>query len=309
MQAKSKTAYVVVCIIAVTAITLAALSPAVHPSVSQAQAIVTNTPTPALTPTPSPQVGEPPWWCAGNCQYAGERLLSSQTCNSTSAEGITYKLVNTGVPITDTEFSAIVCLFDFNGHAVACNRDSTCGYDVIGDHRTVSGVASETWELVGPINVPIWKVRWFACSGQGYVEFYGDQYCIDSCLEDTDCYENACEPDQCDEQFIPSAMRPGSADYCDPDAGAPNAWETVQVAVTNDCTYSQSIQYWWTYQRDGVQREDGPYGITVPGGSPGRIYLCLTTQIVQGSDGFIRFDGLVRVQTPATQPMIHSVPL
>ena len=237
MRSSSRQAWILVAVFVFGAAVAVSLA-STRPSLSRAQAASTATPT--RTSTPSPSVGEPPWRCAGNCQYAGERLMSQQSCSNTSAEGITFQLIKTG-PITDT-FTALVCLYDFNGFAVACNRDTTCGFDNVGGHTTVgSGVQSQTWELVGPIGVPIWKVRWFTCEGQGYVNFHGDQYCIDSCLEDTDCYVDACEPDQCDEQFIPTARMPSSVSPCDPEPGEPGAWETVQVAVTNSCQFSQQL--------------------------------------------------------------------
>lgn len=76
-----------------------------------------------------------------------------------------------------------------------------------------------------------------------------------------------------------------------PPCAAPG-FELVQVGIENECQYPQSIHYWWTYVRDGVERTDGPYGITLPGSS--WTYLCLNTQLVQSVDGYVQLDGYVR---------------
>lgn len=158
-------------------------------------------------PSSAQNVGGPPPNCGEDCEYAGEQYMNYTQCG-TNHEGIAFKLERTG---PDT-FTALVCLYNYEGMPVACNRNSVCGYDGVGNHRFVPpGVDSKVWELVGPPGENIWKARWFICGGSGNVTLRGDPFCSDGCLGQTNCTAPAnpvCEPDQCDEQFLNTVRRP-----------------------------------------------------------------------------------------------------
>ena len=187
-----------------------------------------------------------------------------------------------------------MCLYDYNGIAVACNRETPSPGDPSGGHQTVRATApnvetNEIWELVGPPGVPIWQVRWFICSGSGYVTIHGDEFCVD-CPAQNNGLIPVCEPDQCEENFLPTVASFGTT--CQGDPAFVPGLEAVKVKMTNECYTAQTIHYWWQIAQGGSNREIGPYGVTIPAragmdGNPA-LFLCNSMHINAG-DGHRSF--------------------
>jgi hypothetical protein len=233
------------------------------------------------TPSAAAQsVGGAPPGCGEGCVYTGEKLLP-RNCTSypqdpSSHEAVLVELINNG-PGT---FRALVCLYDFTGMPVACNRETPIGSDNVG-HRTVPPGQNEIWELVGPQGVNIWKVRWFICEGEGDVIIHGSSYCTVGCLENPlpPISDPICEPDPCEENWLP----PVSFLQCSTVPGT----QLVKVRLDNSCAVSQLVHYWWVVVQNGQRRELGPSGVTVPAHST--IFLCQSTHLFIPGDGYQSF--------------------